>query len=202
LLYHFPISRSSQKLRWALAEKDVERKNRLVSLMRGEQPSQSYRTLNPKGVVPTLFWDELTLTDVGPILELLEGWITAPMLRPSDPLARHRMCCWIKRVDEVVDPANGLLTYTFAGHEELLSLPSEQFEAMPRALPNDRDRCFRRIAVQQSVAAPEFVEALRVHDQLLEDVDQTVSHHLNLLGESISLADITVAPYIKRPEHL
>lgn len=202
LLHHFPTSGSSQKLHWALAENGVQWEDRLVNLLRGEQHNESYRTLNPKGVVPTLVWGKYTLTEVGPTLELLEDWIPIPTMRPDDALECHQMRCWVKRVDEVVHPANGMLTYTIAGRDALLALPTQQLEAMFQAMPNDHARRLRPIAVREGVKAAEFAEAVRTHDQLLVDVDKAVSRYRYLVGDSFSLADITVGPYIKRLEHL
>ncbi|NOX51674.1 MAG: glutathione S-transferase family protein [Gammaproteobacteria bacterium] len=201
-LYHYPTSGSSQKLRFALAEKGVHWEDHFIDLLQGEQHHESYRRINPKGVVPTLVWGQYVLTEVGPTLELLDSWIAKPVLRPSDPICRYQMRCWIKRIDEVVHPANGLITYTIAGRRALRSLPAKQLEIMLSSMPNIRDRRLRRIAVTQGLEAEEFSEALHVHEALLEDVNDALSTRAYLVGDSISLADITVVPYIKRLEHL
>lgn len=56
-LYSAPISTCSQKVRMALAEKQLDWKDHRITFHTGEHLAPAYLKLNPNGVVPTLIQD-------------------------------------------------------------------------------------------------------------------------------------------------
>jgi glutathione S-transferase len=97
-LYHFDRSTAAQKVRLALAEKELAWESRYVDpgLGKREQHDPGYLALNPRGVVPTLLHDGKVIRESQVILEYLEDVFPAPPLRPAEPAERARMRLWTK----------------------------------------------------------------------------------------------------------
>jgi len=100
VLYGFPGSLCSQKVRLALAEKGVPYEDRFVDIeLRLTNYEPWYLRLNPRGVVPTLVRGEQVVTDSARILEYVDQAFDGPSLTPEDPGERERMAYWIDQQD-------------------------------------------------------------------------------------------------------
>jgi len=201
-VYHNGMSASSQKLRLALAEKRLEWRSEEIELLTGGQHAPAYRKLNPAGVVPTLVHGGAVLTETSAILEYLDDAFPGPPLRPADPIARFVMRRWMARLYEDHHRPNGTLSYTISARMALQSLPPETLQAMLDAMPSARDRVLRRAAIEQGFAAPEFAEAVRAQETMLDAMDAALVESDWLAGNAISLADIVALPYVVRIEHM
>lgn len=201
-LHHNLFSASSQKVRLALAEKRLEWDSVLVDLQAGGQHAPAYRALNPRGVVPTLVHDDAVLVESAAILEYLDDVFPEPSLRPRDPVQRQRMRAWVRRLDDVHHPANGMLHYALLGRPALLALPPERLEAMLRAMPHWRDRALRAAAARLGVEAPEFADAVRAQEEMLDAIDEALAGSHCLAGDDVTLADLTALPYVARLEQM
>lgn len=101
-LYAFPASHCSQKVRLALAEKQVPYTNRFVDIeMRLQNFEPWYMKLNPKGVVPTLIHGERVVTDSAHIIRYIDEAFEGPPLVPGDPAERESMQRWIDEQDRL-----------------------------------------------------------------------------------------------------
>lgn len=202
-LHHSLFSASSQKVRLALVEKGLAHDSVAVDLQAGEQHTPAYRALNPRGVVPTLIHDGAVLIESAAILEYLDDVFPEPTLRPHDPVARQRMRAWVRRLDDVHHPANGMMHYAVLGRPALQALPPERLEAMLRAMPNRRDRALRAAAARQGVEAPEFVDAVRTQEEMLDALDAALAAGQPfLIGDAVSHADLVALPYVARLEQM
>jgi len=56
-LYHHGSSACAAKVRFALAEKELDWTGHYVDILKGEQLDPAYLRINPKGVVPALVHD-------------------------------------------------------------------------------------------------------------------------------------------------
>lgn len=202
VLHHFGMSGSSQKLRLVLEEKGLIWTGRIIDLLHGEQHSPAYRAINPDGFVPALVHGARVFTQVSATAEYLDEVFPDPPLRPSTAADRHEMRCWVKRVDESVHPANGFLSYAIAGRPALRALDAGAREAYLAAMPNPRDRRLRRIAIEHGIEAPEFVEAIHAHLDLMARMEAVLQGRAHLAGKMLSFADLTALPYLCRLEHL
>jgi glutathione S-transferase len=201
-LHHSIFSASSQKVRLALAEKDLAHVSVAVDLQAGEQHSPAYRALNPRGVVPTLVHDGAVLTESAAILEYLDDVFPEPALRPTDPVMRQRMRAWVRRLDDVHHPANGMMHYAVLGRAALQALPPDRLEAMLQAMPNRRDRALRAAAARQGVEATEFADAVRTQEEMLDAIDAALADEAFLIGDQITHADLVALPYVARLEQM
>lgn len=201
-VYHNAMSASSQKLRLVLAEKRLDWRSEEIELLTGGQHAPAYRALNPAGVVPTLVHGDAVLTETSAIFEYLDDVFPDPPLRPADPVARHAMRRWMARLYEDHHRPNGMLSYTISARMALRSLPPETLQAMLDAMPNVRDGALRRAAIEQGFEAPEFAEAVRAQEAMLDAMETELADSAWLAGDTISLADIVALPYIVRIEHM
>lgn len=94
ILYHYPLSPFSRKVRLSLAEKKIEVK--LVEERYWEQDPDFLRR-NPAGKVPVLKLGNRTMADSGAICEYLEEAYPTPSLMPRDAETRYevrRLVSW------------------------------------------------------------------------------------------------------------
>jgi glutathione S-transferase len=104
-LYSGPLSLFSRKVEIALHEKnlDFERIEVAFTQIEGYRPKHpDVVAANPKGQVPVLVDDGLTLFDSTVILEYLEDAYPAPPLYPTDPRQKARCRLVETDADEVV----------------------------------------------------------------------------------------------------
>ena len=91
-LYGYWRSSAAYRLRIALGLKGLEWEDMPVHLVRGEQKSDTYRAINPIGLVPALELDDGTvLTQSLAILDWLERTHPEPHLLPEDPVLRTKV---------------------------------------------------------------------------------------------------------------
>lgn len=81
----------SQKVRIALAEKDLEFERVHVDLHKGEQKTPEFLKLNPYGKVPVLVDEDIVIYDSTIINEYLDEEYPNPPLMPDDSASRARV---------------------------------------------------------------------------------------------------------------
>jgi maleylpyruvate isomerase len=90
-LYAYYQSSASYRVRIALNLKGLAPEIIPINLVKGEQKTDSYRTINPQGLVPSLVDGEHALTQSLAIIEYLEEKYPAPALLPLTPPERARV---------------------------------------------------------------------------------------------------------------
>jgi glutathione S-transferase len=201
-LHHNGLSSCSQKVRLALAEKNLAFTSRDVNLVAGQQHAPDYVRLNPNHVVPTLVHDGHVLIESSLINEYIDEVFPEPPLRPDDPAARHAMRLWVKEIDEKVHPAAGVLTYAIGARSAALQQPAEIREANVAAIPDAARRAARRSVLAHGVKAPEVEGALGHFLHLIDRMEAALRPGGWLTGDRFGLADAAALPYVLRLEHL
>lgn len=196
VLHHSPFSTCSQKVRLALAEKQVAWSSREIDFTRQEHLSSEYLRLNPNGVVPTLVHDGTPIVDSSVICEYLDEVFPQPPLAPADPRARATMRSWMRYLEEVPTAAIRVPSFNklFAAH--LATMPRAEFEAMTAKMPI-RKQFYRQMG-------PAGFDQ-RVYDESIEKLCRTL-HRVNealsagpwLGGYAYSIADIVLTPIVIR----
>ena len=202
VLYHNGLSSCSQKVRLVLAEKGLAFESREVNLVAGEQHAPDYVKLNPNHVVPTLLHDGRVLIESSLIDEYLEEAFPTPPLAPKAPADRHAMRLWVKKIDEKVHPAAGVITYAIGARPAALSQPADVRERAIAEIPDAGRRAARRSVLEHGVRAPEFAGALGAFLDLIDAMDAKLAPGGWLSGERFGLADAAALPYVLRLEHL
>lgn len=197
-LYQARLAVCAIKVRLVLAEKGLDWEPVNLNLRKGEQHQPDYVKLNPDGVVPTLIHDGRVFIESSVIMQYLDELFPEPPLQPADPVERARMRIWMKRVDEYLHPGNATLTYAMVHAAEMRDKSREELEAYYRGIPNPITRARQRSAIENGLEAPEAVQALQFYEKALAEMEAQLSLHPWLAGESYSLADAAVTPYINR----
>ena len=145
-LYHNAFSSCSQKVRIVLGEKGLEWKGHDIDLAGGGQHDPEYVKLNPNHVVPTLVHEGRVLIESTLINEYLEDAFPEPALRPADPALCHQMRLVVKKIEERVASADGVITFGIGARPMFLQRSPAEIRATIDAIPDPRRRAVRRSA--------------------------------------------------------
>jgi ganglioside-induced differentiation-associated protein 1 len=206
-LYHHGSSVCAAKVRFALAEKGVlPDEMHYLDILNGEQFSEEYRKINPKAVVPTLIHDDRIIAESTVICEYVDDAFDGPPLIPADPYARTQMRLWTKAVDEQLHPACGELTFVSCHRHIVMRLPPEKLEVFLNSTPamsvtatwHER----KKEIVRMGFEAPGIDKTIRMYDGYLAKMDEALADMPWLAGDTFSLADIGLTPYVNRLDML
>lgn len=202
VLYHSWPSSCSRRVRFCLAEKGLPYESRIVDLKRMEQHDPEYLKLNPDGVVPTLLHDGVPVVESTVINEYLDEAFPEPPLRPTDPLGRARMRVWTKFVDEDCLPALLVCNWNEALRPVAAQWSDDELRRRIEQVPTpDRKEAWRRIA-RRPFTSEEIAAAREKLRHAARRMEAALADRPFLAGDAISLADINMAPYIRRLEEI
>jgi maleylacetoacetate isomerase/maleylpyruvate isomerase len=107
-LYSYFRSSAAYRLRIALNLKGLAYDQVPVSIVKGEQLTDTYKAINPQGLVPVLEDGALQLTQSLAICEYLEETYREPALLPSAPAERARVRAIALAIACEIHPLNNL----------------------------------------------------------------------------------------------
>jgi glutathione S-transferase len=197
-LYHHSTSVCAAKVRIALAEKELDWTGHFVDLLKGENFRPEYRRMNPKAQVPTVIYDGRIITDSSIINEFLEDAFPEIPLRPMDPVDIASMRHWAKVLDEELHDAASVITYTATHRYSVLELPEEELEHFFEQTPDPVYRARKKAWILDGAEAPDVQGAMQRYDRALGKMEEALSSQPWLAGDTYSLADIGLTPYINR----
>ena len=201
-LYHHGSSVCAAKVRYALNEKGVEWRGHYLDILKGDQFDPDYMKLNPKALVPTLVHDGKVLTESTFICEYIDEAFDGRELKPATPYERAKMRLWTQAVDEHIHPACGEVTFVSCHRHILARLPEvdlRQFlESTPpiSVTPTWHER--KKQLVQLGFETPGVAEKFKLYDRYLQRMEDELHSHPWLAGDTFSLADIGLTPYVNR----
>ncbi|PCJ39804.1 MAG: hypothetical protein COA71_13025 [SAR86 cluster bacterium] len=201
-LYHQETSVCSSKVRFVLAEKKLDYKSRILDLGKGEQHDPEYLRMHPKGLVPTLVHDDKTIIESNVICEYLEDVFEENSLKPQDPFGKARMRMWTRQLDEDVHTMTSIISTAIAFRHLHLQAPPEVVEANFLKIKDRTRRNRSRDIIMNGLEADAVIDSTLRFAKLLSDMQATLGNSTWLAGETFSLADIALAPYITRLDHL
>ncbi len=197
-LYTIPPSLCSQRVRMTLLEKGVPYAEHVVNTATGENLAPDYVALNPRALVPTMTFDDRVIFDSATMMRFANNWFEGPELAPVDPVTFAAMNRWIERSDDFpirgftyrAHLASGLPDYWLVGmhdnivraralypeHSELYELKLQDWRDLVAWLDNPRDAS----------------EGKAIAETLADDAEEVLTNHTFLVGEAITLADISV----------
>jgi glutathione S-transferase len=203
-LHNYWSSVCSQKVRLCLAEKHLEFENRHVNLFEFEHWRPEYLKINPKAVVPALDHDGRIVIESNVILEYLEDVFPQVRLRPEDPYLRARMRVWVFNSEDIAHENVNTCSYNprHAARHKAKGHSREELQQMAARCPNPiiRNRLIHRS--EHGVSEQEEDQAYQALDFLLDQMEQALARGPWLTGESYTLADIAMVPFINRIEVL
>jgi len=205
-LYHHGSSVCAAKVRFALGEKGLQWQGHYLDILKGDQFAPDYRKLNPKAVVPTLVHDGRVIVESTVINEYLDEVFADPPLKPPRPEARAAMRMWTKSVDEDMHPACAEVTFSSCHRHIIKRLPRKEYENFLASTPpqsvTPRWHERKKEIITQGFDAPGLGEKFRLHDDYLAKMENTLSLQPWLAGETFTLADIAMTPYVNRLDML
>lgn len=199
VLYNAPQSTCSQRVRYTLHAKNLVFDERKLDLFSGDQLKPEYLAINPNGVVPALVHDGVAVIDSAVILEYLEDIRPEPApMRPEDPFEVARMRSMMRFIDEVPTPAIRVPSYNLAFLPHFQSMTEEDFQALCDSKPLRREFLMRMGRTGFSKA--DMDEAMGRLRRGLERMKAWLGESGGpwVMGEAISLADISIMPVIVR----
>jgi glutathione S-transferase len=201
-LYHNDMSSCAQKVRLCLAEKGLQWESRHLNLRAGEHQQEWYTKLNRRAVVPTLVHDDIIVQESNVINEYLDEQFPDPALMPPNPLGRAQVRLWTKQLDEDVhDACIAILSFGIAFRHQYISR-GEAGKKMLEQVPNIFKRERRRDVIDKGLKSMHFRIAVARMEQLLNEMQEALQAHPWLVGDSYTIADAALTPYIARLEHL
>ena len=109
ILYNYPMSSASYRVRIALALKGIEATIVTKQLRRGEQRAKDFLEINPQGFVPVLSLDDgQALPQSLAIIEYLDEVYPQPPLLPAAPIERARVRALSLLIACDIHPLNNL----------------------------------------------------------------------------------------------
>ena len=205
-LFDFELFASPAKVRLHLAEKGLPWTRHRVDIGNFEHKREAYLAMNPAGLVPTLRHGDALLVEADVIMEYLEDTFPAEKageaaLRPADPFERAWMRLWLKTVDQLHEAYSTV-------YQDQVALPfhrrrpAEARQAMLASLPDPFEAL--RIArwLDTDIAPAEVERALGAVDAVFDQMEGQLADSTWLTGETFSLADIAMLPYVDSPLHM
>jgi glutathione S-transferase len=202
-LYHNDMSTCAQKVRLTLAEKGLEWKSHHLNLRAGDTRTDSYKKLNPKGVVPTLIDDGTVIIESTIIIEYLDDAYPEPPVKPADFKSRAQMRLWTKQLDEGLHTDIGTISGAVAfRYQTIEGRTAEELAAHMAKIPDPVRRERSTDTNTHGIESKFFAPAIRNYDKLLGQLEAALTAGPWLAGDTYSLADIAYTPYLTRFEHL
>jgi glutathione S-transferase len=202
-LYKAGNSICTQKVLITLAEKAVPFETVNINLFKNEQYDPSYLKINPKGVVPSLIDDGKVIVESTLICEYLDDTMPNLRLAPADPFQRARMRLWSKAIDEGIFDATRELSFSAMFRERLRGMSEEQRQRRFRNVGDPNRRARYQSCYEQGVESPYVFQGIAAFEKLFANVEKDLAARgFWLLGESYTLADINLMPFVARLEYL
>jgi glutathione S-transferase len=201
-LYNAPQSTCSQRVRFVLNAKKLPFAEVKLNLLEGDQLKPDYLKLNPNAVVPTLDHDGAIVTDSTVIAEYLDEVEPAVSFTPEDPVKRARMRALMHFIDEMPAAAVRVPTFNLAFLPRFQAMSREDFVAMAESKPLRRE--FMLTMGQTGFPQAEMDAALGRLRRSYERMDAEIEKSGGpwLLGQEITLADVTAMPALVRMHDL
>jgi glutathione S-transferase len=199
-LYHHGSSVCAAKVRLAMAEKEIEWEGHYVDILKGEQFEEAYLKINPRAMVPAIVHDGHTIIESTLICEYLEQVFPDPAIYPADAYDRYRARLWTKAVDEELHPACSALTYVVSHRHTILRHGLGSFEDFLKTASNEtiEARKLKWQWLQHGLNAPGAGDKVRLYVRHLRKMEEALQESRWLAGDSFSIADIALAPYVNR----
>lgn len=200
ILYHHGSSACAAKVRFAMAEKQLQWDGVYIDILAGEQFKPEFLAVNPKAVVPALKHDGHVIVESTLICEYLEDCFPQIPLLPASPFERVQARYWTKAVDEELHPACSALTYVVSHRHTILRNGAGNFDDFLKVGGSDglAARTLKWQWLQQGLEAPGATDKIRLYLSYLDRMELALADSDWLVGNAFSIADVAMAPYLNR----
>ena len=198
-LFHNNMSVCAQKVRLVIREKRLKPVEHHMMLRNGDVHTPEYLKLNPKGVVPTLIDHGEAIVEFTVICEYLDEVYTENPLRPSEPIARAKMRPWTLLPDAGLHNACGALSVSIAWRHQMIAAGRTQLKNRPN-YNRQNDEMTRWI--DDGLDGDHLLPAVQIWDETIKKIATALRNGRWLCGETYTLADVAMLPYVCRLEDL
>lgn len=197
VLYHSKTSVCSQKVRLVLAELNVAWHGQVIDLKKGEQFTEDYRAINPKASVPTYIDHDICLTESNDIMMHLAASVGEKHPVSLNTTVDDAIKEWM--VESVrFHSAVHVLTTLALNRAKLLNLPREELILKLDRIP-DKARAQRiNDVVQNGLSGFAASSAILYLKNIYHKLDHRLAQSQFLCGETLSLADFAILPFVMR----
>lgn len=195
-LYHSPKSSASRRVRLFMEEKGLRYDAHIIDLSRQEQHSPKYLAINPMGVVPTIVHNARPIHESGTICEYLEAVFPDPPLCPRDPYDMAMTRNWVRHVDGLI---TNLIRFNWRHSlaKRAEKMTEDELSEMLKRIPSAERREAWIRAARKPYTEEELAESRAVLVDLLDQMEGMIENGW-LIGGAYGLADIAVAPFVRR----
>ena len=204
-LWQIEISHYSEKVRWALAYKDVEHRRR-SPLPGAHMGVALWLTRGEQKTFPILSLEGRNIGDSSEIIAALERRFPNPPLYPADPEQRRRALELEEFFDEELGPhVRHLAFHEMRGDPERLRAIAEETapSTFPGAVSAAYARAFSSLRWRSGDSEAAEVDRAKIVDAF-DRIEQELGSDDYLIGEAFSVADLTAAsllyPIVVPPE--
>ncbi len=203
LLFTGRNSICTQKVLITLFEKNLSWETKRVDLFKNEQYDAEYLKYNPKGVVPTLVNDGQVIVESTLICEYLDETFPVPALVPASPFERSQMRLWSKHVDEGLFEATREISFSAMFREKLRNMSEEQRQVRFRNIGDPARTARFTSTYEHGIESPYVLYGIAAFEKLFRHMSEVLIEPREwLVGDTLSLGDINLMPFVARLEYL
>lgn len=198
-LYHGATSTCSKRVRITLAEKGLEWESCHIDLAKRENLEPWYKLLNPNGVVPTLYCDGRILCESNFIIEFLDEAFPEVPLRPADPYDRAQMRVWMDQIEHVLHRNINTVSWIKQGrYKRFEGMTEAELQGVFDSQATEEKRLILKNRLRDGVSEEDMALAEARVAEVLDKMEDQLKDRPWLCGMALSLADISVAPFMER----
>jgi len=189
-LYHWEPNANSGKPMLTLVEKGVDFESHYLDLLNFDQHKPEYLAINPMGTIPAMTHGDLVLTESSAIMEYVDEAFPGPKLMPDDPVDRWKVRWWMKFMDQWLAPSFSMIGWSVFVGPSVRQRDPKELEAAIDRIPLPERRVAWRKAIYNTFSEEEMKESVRRVTLGIQKLEETLSKHTYLVGDSYTLADI------------
>ena len=203
-LLHFQGSSCSQKTRIFLGLKGIEWQSHHVDLAAGEQHTEWFMGINPRGLVPVLVHDGRVMIESNDILSYLESCFPNPPLLPEESDTARRL---LEQEDDLHLNFRAIsFRYFFPGVPPRPKESIDRYQTLGsgtvRGVADEHKplevEFFEEMLADGGISDARIGVAVERFDQALAELDARLDEGLFLLGAQLSIVDIAWYIYVYR----
>ena len=201
MLYHWWGSTCSRKARTTLHEKGVDWESTHINLHEFENWAPWYVKIHPKGVVPALEHAGRVVIESNAIIEYIDETFDGPSLKSDDTWERAKMRVWMDKSEHTLHKNMHLISHNnHHAHRWEEYADKHGRDVLMKMVESQPDLQRRADEIRNSDGIPDDIVAFaveRVKDELTL-MEEDLARGPWMTGNTFSLADIAVLPFVER----
>jgi len=193
-LYHAFFSNCSMRVRMTLEEKGLSWVSHHLDLTKGEHITPEFFGINPKGLVPTLVHDGVVINESNDIIDYLDDTFPEPSLKPTGEQELAEMHEWLHLATNI--HLRAVKTYMYAKKFGGKMRKSAEEQNRYRELQTDEELLayHAKVSSEEGITAADVEAADNILRECFAKVEQALTDHKWMVGDTFSLADISWIP--------